>query len=72
MSKVSIERKHLMDLTQAVGNFLTTLDRLMRTPSTIKRGQDITQLCNALELTNDLARHFGLGIDLRTGKKVKP
>lgn len=40
----------------------------LRQPSTPERGREIAELCNRLEFANDSARHFGLGVDLSTGK----
>lgn len=65
-------KKALVKLTNAVRMYLEQLDKVMEGPSTPERGQQIAQLSNALELANDSARHFGLGIDLKTGKTQKP
>lgn len=58
-------RKALKDLTRTVGLFLWQLDAAMEKPSTVERGKRIAQLCNALEMANDSARHFVLGMPLR-------
>lgn len=73
--KVRDLKKHLMDLTIAVGSFLILLDREMRTPSDAQRGRRIGILSNELEMYNDRARYFGLGIDYRKdlkGAEIKP
>lgn len=62
-------QRYLKDLTTSVLYFLTELDRLMQQPSTEARGKQIAHLSNELELVNDRARYFGLGIDYRTDKK---
>ena len=62
------ERKYLGVLTKTVQMFLRAHDALMRQPSTVERGKRIARLSNALEMANDRARYFGLGIDYRTDK----
>ena len=64
-------RKHLATLTVAVLAYLSRLDTVMKAPASRARDQEIARLTNALEMANDMARHFGLGIDLRTGKKER-
>ena len=64
-------RKHLATLTVAVLAYLSRLDTAMKAPASHARDQEIARLANALEMANDKARHFGLGIDLRTGRKAK-
>ena len=64
-------RKHLVGLTSAVRTHLAALDRLMQGSSTYERGRQVAQLCNQLNMENDKARYFGLGIDFRTDKKSK-
>jgi hypothetical protein len=63
-------RKYLRNLTGSVGCFLGVMDRLAVEPSSPQRGQKIAALCNALEMANDQARYFGLGVDYRTDKKA--
>lgn len=58
-------RRHLVDLTTVVGSVVARIDAEMALPSTPERGRRIAALTNELELANDQARHFGLGIDLR-------
>jgi hypothetical protein len=62
-------RRHLRDLTAAVAAHLEEIDREMRGPSSSDRGSRIAVLCNRLELANDMARRFGLGVGL---SKAKP
>lgn len=61
-------KKHLTELTAAVSDFLKAMDGAMLRSPAADRGKSVAALCNALDLSNDLARHFGLGIDLKTGK----
>jgi hypothetical protein len=63
--------KHLKDLTASVGGFLARLDIAMEGPSTESRGKRIASLASDLEMANDRARFFGLGIDYRGDKKRK-
>lgn len=71
MPTTSPELQYLRLLTKSVRRFLAQLDVLMCQPSTEERGRNIARLCNDLDLVNDSARHFGLNIDLKTGKEVK-
>lgn len=59
-------RKHLKELTSSVGQFLYLIDMEMMKPSTPERGARIASMCNALNIANDAARYFGLGIDYRS------
>jgi hypothetical protein len=62
-------RKYLTDLTKSVKICLNAFDEEMKKPSSNERGKRIAQICNALEMENDRARYFGLGIDYRKDKK---
>jgi hypothetical protein len=62
-------RKALEELTASVWGYLSQVDLLMKQPDSHERGKKLASLSNQLELANDRARHFTLGIDLRTGKK---
>jgi hypothetical protein len=57
--------RHLKDLTAGVEGFLARLDVEMQGPSTEERGRRIAALRNQLEMANDQARYFGLGVDFR-------
>jgi len=43
----------------------------MRQPESYGRGRLIAQVSNALEMANDHARYFGLGVDWRREVKAK-
>ena len=60
-------RKHLRDLTEAVSAVIDAVDIEMgrRAMDIAGRGPRIAKIMNALNLANDRARHFGLGIPLR-------
>lgn len=60
---------HLNELTLSVTGFILRLDHLMKAPLTIERGKAIAALTNDLDMANDQARYFGLGIDYRTDEK---
>jgi hypothetical protein len=62
-------RNSLVAVTNAVRTFLHALDGEMKLPSTVDRGKRIAALCNQLEMANDNARYFGLGIDFRMDRK---
>lgn len=55
-------KKHLTDLTAVVTQCLAAYDAEMCKPSTPDRGGRIAKISNALNLQNDIARRFGLGI----------
>jgi hypothetical protein len=69
--KVRDLTKHLKDLTASVGGFLARLDIVMEGPSTEARGKRVAELTNQLEMANDRARFFGLGINYRGDNKRK-
>lgn len=62
-------RRHLATLTSQVHEYLRQYDALMKSSSTLERGRGIAKLNNALEMANDIARHSGLDLDLKTGRK---
>lgn len=64
----AVVRRHLRGLCGAVETAIVLLDKEMRGPSTVERGERIAAVCNALELVNDSAKHFGLGMSL--GRRV--
>jgi hypothetical protein len=63
-------RKYLTALVETVEQYVRAIDAEMRGPSTVERGSRIARLTNALEMQKDSAKHFGLGIDLRTGRRI--
>lgn len=58
-------KKYLKELSEAVTRALNALDMEMRQPSSIERGKRVGQICNSLNYSNDMARHFGLGESLK-------
>jgi hypothetical protein len=54
-------RKHLRDLTRHVTECLAAIDGEMAKPSSPERGKRIAAICNALNMSNDMAKRFGLG-----------
>jgi hypothetical protein len=62
-------RQHLVTLTNNVLGYLAQLDALMKQPSGRERDRSTATLSNALELANDRARYFGLGVDHAADKK---
>ncbi len=64
-------RRHLVSLTDAVLVVIDEIDKLMKQPSTVERGRQISQLMNGLEQSNDAARFFGLGLDYRNDRTAK-
>lgn len=59
-------KKWLKRLTQAVDKALDAIDEEMKKPSSNERGKRIAQICNFLNLENDAAKHFGLGMSLKS------
>lgn len=66
-----VDSKYLKSLVAAVSLHLDALDKVMQGPSTPKRGKKVAALCNALEMENDRARYFGLGVNWRKDKKPR-
>ena len=64
-------KKHLRGLTTQVIDTIARLDRIMKMPESNLRGKLVAEATNALEMTNDGARYFGLSIDFRTDTKRK-
>lgn len=63
-------RKELKHLTDQVQAFIILVDHEMKKPSTSERGSRIADLCNKLQMQNDVARRFTLGLDWN-GRKLK-
>lgn len=62
-------RKYLKALSTDVSGCVLALDSLPTMPASYDRGKAIARIANLLEMSKDRARHFGLGINLKTGKK---
>lgn len=65
---------HLRDLTAAVTKHLRELDDALTLDRSVPGdvGQHLARIANDLDLANDRARYFGLGVDYRTDKKGAP
>lgn len=55
-------RKEFITLTNNVLGFVVQMDALMPQPSTVEKGKTTAKLLNALDLANQGARMFGLGV----------
>jgi len=55
-------RRHLKELTQNVAVALARIDAVMDQPESNERGEMIAAIVNDLELANDSAMRFGLGM----------
>lgn len=64
-------RKYLVTLTDQVRAYIAQVDALMKSSHSGQRDSSLAKLSNALEIENDKARYFGLGVDYRTGKPRK-
>lgn len=62
-------KKHLRGLTAQVMTTISRIDSIMKMPESPLRGKMVAEAMNALEMTNDGARYFALGVDFRTDKK---
>jgi len=71
MKKMSEAERRLRELTTFVCKFLNAMDDEMKMHESPERGKRIAQFCNQLEIENDRARFFGLGIDYRKDKKPR-
>ena len=64
-------KKHLRGLTAQVMTTVASIDRLMTMPESPTRGKLVAEAMNALEMSNDGARYFALGVDYRTDRKKR-
>lgn len=62
-------KKHLTELTTAVLVAVDLLDGYGNSEQDKGRGAHLAKITNALEMANDQARYFGLGVDYRTDRK---
>jgi len=69
-SEVREQQKQLKALCQHVIAHLAAMDVEMTKPSTEQRGKRIAKLCGDLELANDIALRYGLGLE-RRGIKLR-
>ena len=75
MAKRMVERKQMVDLTNVVLLYLKQVDALLehekRIPFDVSK--QLGRMSGALELANDQARYFGLGVNYRndTRKQLK-
>jgi len=63
-------KKHLKELTVIVKQSINSLDVVMKDCQEEPLGKYVAQIANHIELANDRARYFGLGIDYRKDKKT--
>ncbi len=71
MSNPKEYKKHLISLTKTVAQFLTAFDIIMKEKSTALRGKKLAKICNALDMSNDSAMHFGLDYGWKKIKNIK-
>jgi hypothetical protein len=64
-------KRHLKDLVNSTQIFLDNMDIVMKRPSTPERGEMIAKQCNDLDMANQIARHFGLGVPFKD-KSLNP
>ncbi len=58
-------KSHLRGLTRAVASAIAAFDQVSAEPQSVERGKKLAKIMNLLELSNDSARHFGLGESLK-------
>lgn len=64
-------KKHLTELSRAILILLARLDVLMKQPVSVERGKAIAQVCNDMDMVNDHALHFGLGMSFKRIERLK-
>lgn len=64
-------KKYLRELTKEVREQIKNLDTIMTEPTSFERGKKIAFCLDALEMANDSARYFGLGLDFRKDRKTR-
>jgi hypothetical protein len=64
-------RKNLKELTWSVLVYLAEYDELMKLPGSGERGRKLAALANRLDVANDIAQRFGLGISFPAIKRRK-
>ena len=64
-------RKYLRELTSGVLHWLHALDTEMKKPSSAERGRRIAAILNALDMANDVAMHYGLGLSFEAINRHK-
>ena len=63
--------RYLKELTVKVTQALSSLDAVMKQPSTVERGRNIGRIATFLDMANDAAMHFGLGYGWKKIGNVK-
>jgi hypothetical protein len=64
--EISTLRRGAKDLARCIEQFVEWLDREMKKPSSVERGQRIAQACNEIELAKDCIKHrIGLPIKIK-------
>ncbi|MCC3246736.1 hypothetical protein LG047_15655 [Methylocystis sp. WRRC1] len=63
------ERKQFVALTNIVMIYIKLAEALMKEPHSDDRDKRLARLINALEIENDRAQYFALGVNSRTDKK---
>lgn len=64
-------RRELQKLSCSVINQLARLDSEMKKPSSFEHGKIVAGIANDLDMANDFAMHFGLGLGFRKISKMK-
>ncbi len=62
-------KKHLDNITTGVNVSLNAIDELIKISPADQLGHGVKHITNALEIKNDEARYFGLGVGFKTHKK---
>jgi hypothetical protein len=63
-------KKCLVELTDSVLVFQDLMEKVMTIKDGFERGKKLALIANALDMVNDSVRHFGLGVSLKSKKKV--
>lgn len=64
-------RQNLKDLTRSFLVLLARLDVVMKQPQSPERGKAIARICNDMDVANDCAMRFGLGLNFGQIERLK-
>ena len=64
-------KKELENLTKGIASFIRSMDKIMKMPSSYKRGEAIGKIIHKLEFANDSIMHFTLGWGWKKIENVK-
>src|ERR1035437_8017892 len=69
--RLKLVTRSFKQYTDEVKQYIDCVDAEFKKPVSNVRGRRLAGLLNMLEMATDTVRHFTLGLDLKTGKKVR-